>query len=73
MTYVVQAGEVYAITVPDHDAPLILDFPKRLSRGILVFVKPGTDREFRVHQSDLSMGRATRSPIRAVGDGGPLR
>jgi putative transposase len=60
----VKVGELYAVMVPDHDAALILEFRKRLSNGILRFVKPGTDQEFNFHQPQWDDMRSDRRACR---------
>jgi putative transposase len=59
-----RVGELYAVMVPDHNAALILEFRKRLSTGVLRFVKAGTDQEFHFHRAEWDDMRSDRRACR---------
>ncbi|MGY4330231.1 hypothetical protein ACVWWG_004648 [Bradyrhizobium sp. LB7.2] len=59
-----KVGEMFAVMVPDHNVALLLEFQKRLSSGIMRFVKPGTDQEFHFHQAQWDDMRSDRRACR---------
>lgn len=67
----VKVGELYAVMVPDHAKPIVLEFRKKLSTGVLRFSTSGTDQEFHFpipQWEDMrSDGRAAR--IKVLGKG----
>jgi putative transposase len=59
-----KVGELFAVMVPDHNSALILEFRKRLSSGVMRFVKPGTDQEFNFYQAQWNDMRSDRRACR---------